>query len=191
MIDSFCPNPATARRLSTGPLGCHIDTVVQQWQAQGYCTWRLKYAMRLLADLSTWLQQQAVTLTELDEQQTQRFLQARHQRYRPTRNDRAILNQLLTQLRAVDVIEAPKAGTGNCEQQRIEEQFQHYLRQQRGLAEATVRRYHATAQRFLNVCFGTKPLRLEALSANDVIGFMLRQTCNHSPTLTSIDQKYS
>ena len=80
MIQSFCPNPAVSQRLSTGPLGAHIDTFAQQLSAQGYARWTAKYTMRLLADLSSWLQRHALTATELNEQHAlRRFLQDRYQ----------------------------------------------------------------------------------------------------------------
>ncbi len=176
MIDSFCPNPAIAQRLSAGPLGKYIDAFVRQWSEQGYCVWWLKYAMRLLVDLSTWLQQEPVALTALDEQHAERFLQARYQRYRPMRSDRAILKQLLEQLRAAELIGAPIVDVDHHQRQQIEEQFQHYLRHQRGLAEATVHGYQATVRRFLDACFGTQAPRLETLCADDIARFMLQQT---------------
>ena len=43
MMQSFCPNPAVAQRLYTGPLGAHIDPLAQQLAAQGYARWTAQY----------------------------------------------------------------------------------------------------------------------------------------------------
>jgi site-specific recombinase XerD len=136
--------------------------------------------MRLLADFSTWLEQQSLALTEINEQRVEHFLRVRYQRYRPTRNDRAIFKQLLEQLRAAGRIGAPITGIDNPERQLIEDQFEHHLRHQRGLAEATVHGYQTTVRRFLDTCFGNQAPRLESLSADDVTRFMLQQTRTYS-----------
>ena len=107
MIDLFCPNPAIAQRLTTGPLKNHIETFVRHRLEQGYGEGHLQHAMRLLADLSLWLQQQPLALTALDEQQVERFLQSRYQRCRPTSSDRPILKQVLEQLRVAKLIDPP------------------------------------------------------------------------------------
>ena len=77
MRHPFCPHPIVLQQLYTGPLGAHIDTFAQQLLAQGYASWTAKYTMRLLADLSCWLQRQPLAITDLDEQRVDDFLQGR------------------------------------------------------------------------------------------------------------------
>lgn len=181
MSHPFCPNPVVVQRLYAGPLGAHIDAFAQQLVAQGYANSTAKLTMRLLADLSSWLQQHALTATALDEQRVEAFLQDRYQRCRPTRSDRAVLQRLLEQLRAHGVIPTLIVETDRGASDRIVDDFQHYLRHQRCLAPTTVSYYLATARRFLRERFGTQPLRLEALCAHDVTGFMVQQARQYSP----------
>ena len=79
MIDPSCPNPALVQQLYAGPLGAHIDTFSERLLAQGYASSTPKYAMRLLADLSAWLQQQSLAVDDVDEPRVEDFLQARYQ----------------------------------------------------------------------------------------------------------------
>ena len=180
-MQSFCPNPAVAQRLSTGPLGAHIAPLAQQLAAQGYARWTAKYTMRLLADLSGWLQQHALTASELNEQCLERFLQDRYQTGSPHRNDHAILGRLLAQLREQGVIPLAVVARASNAYDRIVSEFQHYLFHQRGLEPTTVRNYLDTVRRFLCARFGAHPLRLEALSPQDITDFMVQQTRRYSP----------
>lgn len=177
----FCPNPVVLQRLYAGPLGAHIDTVAQQLLAQGYASWTAKYTMRLLADLSRWLQRHALTATELNEQRGCDFLQDRYRRCRPHRDDRPVLRRLLELLRDHGVIPVPVAETHTGAADRIACDFQHYLLHQRCLATTTVEHYVDTVRRFLRERFGTQPLRLQALCPQDVTGFMVQQARRYSP----------
>jgi site-specific recombinase XerD len=182
MIQPFCPHPAVSQRLYAGPLGAHIDSLAQQLVAQGYASWTAKYTMRLLADLSCWLQHQTLTAPELNEQCMERFLQDRYQTGSPHRDDHPILRRLLEQLRDQGVIPLSvvvERDTSACD--RTESDFQHYLLHQRGLAPTTVRDYLDTVRRFLSARFGAHPLRLEALSPQHITDFMVQQTRRYSP----------
>ena len=74
MIQQYCPNPAVLQPLDAGPLGAHSDTFAQQVGHQGYASWTAKYTLRVLADLSHWLQQHALAATDLNEQRVNDFL---------------------------------------------------------------------------------------------------------------------
>ena len=67
MIENFYPNPIVVQRLQAGPLSAHIDTFAQQLFDEGYALWTVKYSVRLLADLTTWMQEQGLTITDLAE----------------------------------------------------------------------------------------------------------------------------
>jgi len=185
-MQSFCPNPAVARRLYAGPLGAHIDPLAQQLAAQGYAPWTAKYTMRLLADLSGWLQHHALTVTALNEPCLERFLQDRYQTGSPHRDDHPILRRLLAQLREQEVI--PRAVVAQALQayDHIVSDFQHYLLHQRGLEPPTIRNYLDTVRRFLHARFGAQPLCLEALSPQDITDFMVQQTRRYSPARATL-----
>ena len=181
MSHPFCPNPIVLQRLYSGPLGAHIDTFEQQLLTQGYASWTAKYTMRLLADLSGWLQQQPLAVTDLNEQRVDEFLQDRYQCYRVHRDDRPTLNHWLDHLRDQGLIPVRVVETHTEPYERIACDFEHYLLQQRALAPSTVQHYLDTVRRFLRACFSTQPLRLEALGPQDITDFMVQQSHRYCP----------
>jgi len=73
MIENFYPNPIVVQRLQAGPLSAHIDTFAQQLFDEGYALWTVRYSVRLLADFTTWMQQQGLTITDLAERPVHTF----------------------------------------------------------------------------------------------------------------------
>ena len=175
MIVHFCPNPIVFQRLQAGPLSAHIDIFAQQLFDEGYAMWTAKYAMRLLADLTTWMQQQGLTISDLAEQPVNAFFKHRYRIRRPRRDDRAILDKLLANLRTAGVITAPVQVVGDFAHYSIVQEFQRYLVCQRHLAASTIHSYLDTVVQFLSQRFGTQPPILDTLCAQEVSGFMLRQ----------------
>ena len=104
MSPPFCPNPIVLQQLYTGPLGAHIDPFAQQLLTQGYASWTAKYTMRLLADLSCWLQRQTLAVTDLNEQRLDDFLHDRYRCYRVHHDDHPTLHRWLAHLRDQGVI---------------------------------------------------------------------------------------
>ena len=186
MIENFYPNPIVVQRLQTGPLSAHIETFVQQLFDEGFALWTAKYAVRLLADLTPWMQQQGLAITDLAERPVNTFFQHRYQIRRPHRDDRAILKKLLAHLRSVGVIAAPVKAVADPAYARIVQAFQQYLIDQRNLAPSTIHHYLNTVARFLSLRFGTQLPNLDALCAQDVTGFMLRQARRYSAGQTQL-----
>lgn len=186
MIEHFYPNPIVVQRLQAGPLSSHIDTFAQQLFDEGYAMWTAKYAIRLLADLSTWMQQQGLTITDLAEQPVNAFFLHRYRIRRPHRDDRAILKKLLAYLRMADVIAKPVKAVGDPPYASIVLEFRQYLVCQRNLASSTIHSYLDTVVRFLSQRFGTQLPNLGALCAQDVTGFMLQQARRYSAGYTQL-----
>jgi len=186
MIENFYPNSIVVLRLQAGPLSAHIDTFAQQLFNEGYALWTVKYATRLLADLTVWMQQQDLTITDLAELSVNTFFQYRYQSRRPHRDDRAILKKLLTYLRTLGVIAALVKAVADPAYASIVQAFQQYLIDQRNLAPSTIHHYLNTVVRFLNQRFGTQPPNPDALCAQDVTGFMLQQARRYSTGQTQL-----
>ena len=186
MIEHFFPSPVVLERLRAGPLGACIDAFAQELADRGYAVWTAKYAMRLLAALSTWLVQEGRTIANLDEPTLDTFLRCRYRAFRRHRDDRAVLALLLAYLRAqgmgAPVVERPAADAGS----RIRETFQQHLLSQRSLAPSTVRTYLDTVGHFIDWCFARQSLELGALCAQDVTGFMLEQARRYSAAHTQL-----
>jgi len=186
MIKHFFPNPVVFERLHAGPLGGHIEAFAQELSDRGYAAWTAKYAMRLFAALSTWLEQEGFAVADLDEQATATFLQHRYRRRRQHREDRAALDLLLGYLREKGVIPPAVERQDDDEGSSIREAFHRHLVSQRNLASSTVRAYLDTAKCFLDWCFGKQSLELGGVCAQEVASFMLEQARRHSAVHTQL-----
>src|SRR5438128_9129694 len=142
--------------------------------------------MRLLADLSRWLQRHALTATDLNEQRVDDFLQGRYRCYRVHRDDRPPLRRWREHLREQGLIPVRVVEINKGPHDRIVCHFQHYLLQQRGLAPRTVRDSLDTVQRFLSGRFGAQPCRLEVLCPQDITNFMVQQPRRYSPARAKV-----
>lgn len=181
MNDPCVPSPVVLRRLQAGPLGAYVDAIVGDLADRGFAAATATYALRLLADLSTWLQGQGRGVAGLDESMVEAFLRHRYQRRRPNREDHPTLARLLAQLREAAVAAPLRPAVASGEQSAIKAAFRQHLIGQRNLAPATVRRYLDTVGRFLDGRFATSPpLELGALGAQDVNRFMLEQARRYS-----------
>ena len=181
MNDPCVPSPVVLQRLQAGPLGAYVDAIVGDLADRGFAAATATYALRLLADLSTWLQGQGRGVAGLDESMVEAFLRHRYQRRRPNREDHPTLARLLAQLREAAVAAPLRPAVASGEQSAIKAAFRQHLIGQRNLAPATVRRYLDTVGRFLDGRFATSPpLELGALGAQDVNRFMLEQARRYS-----------
>jgi hypothetical protein len=58
MVHHFFHDPRTIRRLHEGPLGEYLDALAAQLQDQGYACESARLQLRVVAELSRWLQRQ-------------------------------------------------------------------------------------------------------------------------------------
>ncbi len=167
--------PETARALRAGPLGKHVDSFVESLSLAGYEPASIHDKVLLAAQLGHWLEHRRFGVRDLDEDRIREFLRCRGRRYRPRRGAVTTLVQCLRQLRTAGEL-APlvvpvKQGTATI----IEEQYATYLREERGLARATLINYLPLVDRFLLDRFGTGEVQLARLKAPDVTRFVRRR----------------
>lgn len=186
MIKHFFPNPVVFERLHAGPLGGYIEAFAQELSDRGYAVWTAKYAMRLLADLSAWLDQNGRTVTELDEQTIDAFLQHRYQSHRQHREDKGTLAVVLAYLRSQGVLTPGVDRQEDDEASSIRGAFHRHLISQRDLAPTTVKTYLDTVRRFLDWRFGKHSPQFDTLCAQDVNDFMLEQARRYSAGHTQL-----
>ena len=120
--------------LRQGPLGPHLDSFADLLSQQGYCKQTAWNKIRLVADLSRWLEPRGGRLKQLDEQQITTFLETRWKRVPHRSGDQATMSLLLRQLRQSQVIPTP--GTEAATQsaiELIERHYERFLVQERGL----------------------------------------------------------
>jgi integrase/recombinase XerD len=163
-------------RVPEGPLATYLAAFATSLQQQGYTRRYLHRQVLLAAGFSRWLKQRGVRLRCLTADHGVQYLQWRHRRQRPHRGDPAALDHVLEFLRSERVLPAAKPAAPLCTPAGAWVQaYVQYLREDRGLAEATITNYAPFVDRFLTARFGTGPVELARLEASDVVGFVQRQ----------------
>ena len=170
----------TLEHARTGPLARYVDAFALRLCEQGYATFSIKYRIRLTGALSRWMRRRGLGVRDLDEQTTGKFLQCRGRKRRICLGDAPTLRDLLEHFRQTGVIPAVAPKTDDTEAGRIERSFAAYLVHERGLSDLTVATYLPVVQRFLDDCFSTRPLRIEAIAQADISRFVPR----HADTLS-------
>ena len=169
------------QNMDQGPLVCIIPTYAALLTQQCYTRHYARLQLRFLADLNQWLLQHRFQIIDLAEPTLQRYLRSRHQRFRPRRDDQLILRRLLQLLRAQGFLAEEVPALPANPHQNVEQDFDQYLTQERGLSMATRINYRPFVHRFLLTQFGVEPACFAGLNANDVIRFIRSQAQKMSP----------
>jgi integrase/recombinase XerD len=173
--------PETSCVLRAGPLGEHVEGFVEALSLAGYEPASIHDKVLLTAQLGRWLEHRWLGVRDLDEDRIGGFLRDRRRRYRARRGAEATLVQLLRYLRTSGATPPPVVPIKRGAAALIEEQYIAYLREERGLARATLINYLPLVDRFLLDRFGRGPVRLSHLTARDVTRFVLRRAHTMSP----------
>jgi integrase/recombinase XerD len=157
-----------------GPLAEHAEGFRAMLAGRGYAPSSAAGLLQVMAHLSRWLAQEGPLADDLDRATVDRFLAARkaagYRRWLSARGVAPLLEYLETAGLVIPVA-SPEAQAPGSD---VIAGYREYLVTERGLATSTVRNY-LDATRLLVAREG---LRLDALTAGDVIGFMLTQCRN-------------
>ncbi len=166
--------PRAVQRLHEGPLGPYIDAYAAELHAEGYAPQSAEVKLRLVADFSRWLAKHRLLPSEITLDHLSSYLRSRRGHRRPRRDDRVTLRRFWNLLRRQGVAPDP-AVPARTPAAQVRDSFRCFLRQERGLAPATLVNYLRFAGEFLAARFGTGPVDLGALRASDVTGFVQRR----------------
>jgi site-specific recombinase XerD len=169
--------PKTIRRMYEGPLGEYIESYVDLLDKQGFSKKTSQQKVRLVADLSRWLEHNSIPIHDLNERMIDRYIKHRKTFMRLISIEQSTFNSLLGMLRARKIIDkevASKIKVNKTQVESIEEDFKRYLLQERGLTQRTIASYLAHFRRFIFDRFGTKPVQFNRLCPEDITGFVRR-----------------
>ena len=168
-------------RYRIGPLRPYIDRLAARLSELQYAREPARRKIRVVADLSRWLQRRRLDVGSLDGRLIARFFRGR-KGYDPLRcGDVAVVGLLLGLLRDLGVLAGqPHAEDGDL-QHPTEIAFEQYLTQERGLSQATLLNTLPFVHRFLVDRFGTGPVSLADVRPADITGFVLRYAKTMSP----------
>jgi site-specific recombinase XerD len=164
-----------------GPLDGIIPTYADLLSQQGFSKISACQQLRFLADMNRWLHQKRLSISDLAAHTIQRYLRSRHRRLRPRRDDAAILNRLVYLLHTQGLLPQKDTRLPDHPHQYIDNDFDRYLSEERGLCLATRINYRPFIQKFLTAQFGNKSARLPELNASDVIRFIRKQAPQLQP----------
>jgi site-specific recombinase XerD len=167
--------------MDNGPLGCIIPDYAALLSQQGYAELSAYQQLLFLNDLNQWLCQQQIQIVDFSEQTIDRYMQSRHQRFRPRRDDAAILRRLVQLLHAHGLLPEEATRPPDNPRQQIENDYDRYLSEERGLSVSTRVNYRFFIQRFLSFQYGDDPACLTALNADNVIQFIQHQAGRLTP----------
>lgn len=174
MVNRYYNAPKVLQRLRSGPLGPFMDTLAGLLFERGYPWQTGRLQLRLLGELSQWLQRLGLGVEDLDERRTAEFLAEALLRRGYARRVQAVLGLLLDHLRGTGILPAPPLEIDDTPLGRVERKFARYLVEERGLSQSTVGNYLPPIRSFLGEHFGTGPLLLNELGPADVTRYVLR-----------------
>lgn len=174
-------NSDLPKGMDNGPLGCIIPAYAALLSQQGYAELSAYQQLLFLNDLNQWLRQQQIQVIDFSEQTIHRYMQSRHQRFRPRRDDAAILRRLVQLLHAHCLLPEEAKRPPDNPRQQIENDYDRYLSEERGLSVSTRVNYRFFIQRFLSFQYGDDPACFADLNADNVIQFIQNQAERLSP----------
>jgi len=178
MLDTLYKSPLAASRLRTSPLGPWLDGFVAELSRQGYPAGSCLSYVVLAADLGRWMAGQQLKVTALCEPVIGDYVEQRG-----TQHDRrrVAATHMLAHLRAGGVIPPRVLVEDRSRSAVICRRYEVHLREERGAAPGTIEGYVAVVRSFLDRTFVGGPLDLDALTADDVGGFLLARADQLSP----------
>jgi site-specific recombinase XerD len=166
--------------LHEGPLGVHIDLYAARLISEGHCYQSGARCLRLVGDFSRWLDRKHLDIGDVDKRTVGQYLRFRARNRQPFASDRPALGRLLAVLREIGVIAPPiPIAPGPLEQ--IEQEFQRYLSQERGLSGVTIVRHLPPLRKFLRESCAQGKASFSKLTAADITHFVERHAHDQSP----------
>jgi site-specific recombinase XerD len=177
IMERFYKDPRTPLRMREGPLGAYVDAFAQHLSDDGYAKASSRYALQLLANLGRWLHRRKITAQQITSEHLGHYLQYRSV-WTPLR-DAAIVRRLFNLLLDNGVV--ARTRQSSLRRERLEEQFRLYLERERRLPRDGVP-LSAVRPALSRHCLADGGLRLDALRAADVVGFVQREAARlHHP----------
>jgi site-specific recombinase XerD len=165
-------DPRTLDVLTGSPLAAHLKAYAQQLHDQGYSVSSGRSQLRVLVHFNRWLHSKGLAAEQIDSSMLERYVHCRRKSRKLHKGDIAALGRLWRMLRPSE-FETPSTPPSAC--QIVLHQFQHYLRQERGLTEGTITSYTPFVRAFLVECFPTEIPDFRQLCANAIADFVQRR----------------
>lgn len=130
----------------SGPLTRYVEGFAAELRAHGYTELSLRNQLRLMSDLSRWLQRKRIPVEDFDRSAVHRFVAKRRRTYTHFTSERA-LAPLLAHLQAVGAM-APLV-VAQPQRSELLQEYEQYLVEERGVTRVVRERYLVVADEFL------------------------------------------
>ena len=174
MVQTFFKRSYTIDRLRQGPLAGHIDLLAARLASHGYSRVHSRIQLRLVGHFNRWLEQKHLTAEQLDEDVIELYRRYLKRRKRVRSEDVCTLVRLLDLLREHGVAPRNVEATPTAREILLEK-YRRYLREERGLAEASLRNMLIFVDRFLVEKYPRDHVDFGALAVGDITTFVRRQ----------------
>lgn len=151
----------------TGPLTPHAEGFAAELTAHGYTDLSARNQLRLMADMSRWLDARATALGDIDHGVVAQFLARRHRTHTQFTTERAVA-PLLRYLEAAHVIDPIEVPARRMRSELLVE-YGRYLVEERAILPARRALCLSVADQFLD------GKRVKTLTASDVTRFVAAQ----------------
>jgi site-specific recombinase XerD len=178
-MDKLFKTQWAEKRSHDGPLGQYIDRFSEFLRDRGNSVATTQSQIRLIADLSRWLDRRRLKACDLDEATIDVFIKARHQKMHFRVGDRLVLRLLQQHLQKFGVL--PVQTSLPVQVHPLEHAFAQYLECERGVARITLVNYLFFVRIFLSEQSIPDTISGMPIGAESVIQFVLRHARSHSP----------
>lgn len=168
-------------RYRVGPLSGYVDAFARCLEEHQYVRQDARHKIRVVADLSLWLQRRRLGVESLDGQAVARFLRRRCRYDFTRRGDAAAVRLLLDRLRDLGAVPQRSCNEATGPSHPIERDFELYLTRERRLSRATLLNTLPFVRRFLAERFGMGPVSVQEIRSSDIHSFVLRHAHAWSP----------
>ena len=180
MLENFVTVPGTLERLRSGVLGEHVEGFCAALLALGYAHVTIHRRLMVVARLARWMDAQGVSVASLDTERVAAFTCAEQAGGTAGTACRQTLPMLLEHLGApgrAGVTTPPEGSVAS----RLWFRYERYLREERGLAPATIGHHRLFVLPFMAEFALHDPSRCQALCSLDVRDFVLARLPGMKP----------
>jgi site-specific recombinase XerD len=156
-------------------LAGHIDLLADRLAAHGFSRVHSRIQLRLVGHFNRWLDQKGLTAKQVDEDLVERYWHYFERRKRVRSFDVGALVRLLDLLREQGITPRRAIEAVPTPRETQLDMYRCYLREERGLAQASIRNMLLFVDRFLAQKYPRGHFDFAALKADDITAFVRKQ----------------
>src|SRR6202051_4066660 len=175
MVETFFKRSCTIHGLRQGPMAGHIDLLADHLAAHGFSRVHSRIQLRLRGAFNRWQERKGISAEQLDEKVIERYCRWLRRRKHVRAEDVCSLVRLLDLLREQRITPRCTTKAVPTARETLLEKYRCYLRDERGLAQGSVRNMLLFVDRFLVEKYPRDHFDFAALKPEHITTFVRRQ----------------